>query len=229
MRIQSLSGLVVLFSVLALGAGATTPALVGDEPTYVAAVEVVQSDASVPAGFADALRTVLLDEAALYGAAGRPITLRIEVSRVHFKNPVQAMIIGDNDSVRGQVTVQVADAPPMAGFRVQVGSDRSHGISGAGLAMGLLEILDPTGMLGVADSVGSAASSDINRSGTAVALRANFADETLRRTFGDARTRAVIAARREALRNAHHDWRPNATPATPPPPPALASEPRPAT
>lgn len=205
---RTLSGLAALFITvaLALGAGATTPdpAGAGDPPTYVAAVEVVQSDPSVPPGFADALRTLVLEEAALYGTAGRPITVRIDVSRVHFKNAVQAMIIGDNDSVRGEVTVQAADALPIASFRVQAGSGRSHGISGGGLAMGLLEMLDPTGMVAVAHTIGGAVSSDVNRSSTAVSLRANFADETLRRTFGDARTRAVIHARQEALRNAHH-------------------------
>ena len=200
------SGLAGLLSALALCACASTPASVGvsTEPTYVAAVEVVQSDASVPAGFADALRTVVLDEAAFYGTTGRAITVRIDVSHVHFKNVLQALIIGDNNDVRGQVTVLDDSARQMASFPVRVDAERSHGVSGAGLAMGVLEVLDPTGILSVANAVGGASSADINRTGTAVAMRANFADETLRQTFGDARTRAVIRARQEELRNAHH-------------------------
>lgn len=192
---------------LALTACASTPASSGvsSEPTYVAAVEVVQSDASVPAGFADALRTVVLEEGAFFGTAGRPLTLRIDLSHVHFKNAIQAMIIGDDNDVRGQVTVLDGSAgAQMASFAVRVDAERSHGISGAGLAMGALEVLDPTGIIGIGHMVGDAASADINRSGTAVAMRANFADETLRQTFGDTRTRAVIRARQEALRNARH-------------------------
>lgn len=201
---QSAAGLLLA---LALCACATTPASVGvsSEPTYVAAVEVVQSDASVPAGFADALRTVVLEEAAFFGTSGRPITVRIDLNHVHFKNVIQAMLIGDNNDARGQVTVLDGSAgAQMASFQVRVDAERSHGISGAGLAMGVLEVLDPTGILAVGHMVGSASSADINRSGTAVAMRANFADETLRQTFGDTRTRAVIRARQEALRNAHH-------------------------
>jgi hypothetical protein len=206
MHATKLSGLVGLLSALALSACATTPASVGisSEPTYVASVEVIQSDASVPDGFSDALRTVVLNEAAFYGTTGRPITVRIDVNHVHFKNVLQALIIGDNNDVRGQVTVLDASAQQMANFPVRVDAERSHGVSGAGLAMGVLEVLDPTGLLAVAHTVGSASSADINRSGTAVAMRANFADETLRQTFGDVRTRAVIRARQEELRNAHH-------------------------
>jgi len=202
-----LNGLVGLISALALCACATTPASVGvsNEPTYVANVEVVQSDASVPEGFADALRTVVVNEAAFYGTSGRPITVRIDVNRVHFKNVLQALIIGDNNDARGQVTVLDASAgQQMASFPVRVDAERSHGISGAGLAMGVLEVLDPTGILAIGNAVGSASSADINRSGTAVAMRANLADETLRQTFGDTRTRAVIRARQEELRNTHH-------------------------
>jgi hypothetical protein len=178
---------------------------VSTEPTYVAAVEVVQSDASIPNGFADALRTVVLEEAAFYGTTGHAITVRIDVSHVHFKNALQAMLIGDNNDARGQVSVvDTASAQQMASFPVRVDAERSHGVSGAGLAMDALEVMDPTGIVGIAHALGSASSADINRSGTAVAMRANFADETLRQTFGDARTRAVIHARQQELRNAHH-------------------------
>ena len=186
---------------------ASAPASVGisNEPTYVAAVEVIQSDAAVPVGFADALRTVVLTEAAFYGTTGHAITVRIDVNHVHFKNVLQAMIIGDNNDARGQVTVLDATAgQQMASFPVRVDAERHHGVSGAGVGMGVLEVLDPTGILAVGHMVGSASSADINRSGTAVAMRANFADETLRQTFGDARTRAVILARQQQLRNARH-------------------------
>lgn len=193
-----------LLVALALCGCASTPASVGvsNEPTYVAAVEVVQSDAVIPAGFTDALRTVVLSEAVFYGTQGRPLTVRINVSRVHFKNALQAMVIGDNNDARGEVTVLDAAGQQMANFPVRVDAERSHGVSGGGLAMGVLEVLDPTGILAIGHAVGSASSADINRSGTAIAMRANFADETLRQTFGDVRTRAVILARQQDLRNA---------------------------
>ena len=215
MHALRLSGLVGLLSVLALSAQATVPAAVGDEPAYVAAVEVVQSDASVPVGFADELRTVVISEAALYGATGRAIAVRIDVSRIHFKNPVQAMLIGDNNDARGQVVVRdAATGDQLASFQVRVDAERSHGISGAGVAMGILEFLDPTGVVGIGNAVGSASSADINRSGTATQMRRNLADEALRRTFGDIRTRAVIRARQEALRNATHPTSENPPPVT---------------
>jgi hypothetical protein len=207
MPMSKLGRVAFLVSTLVLCSCASTPASVGvsSEPTYVAAVEVVQGDAAIPDGFADALRTVVLTEAAFYGTTGRAITVRINLNRVHFKNVLQAMIIGDNNDVRGQVTVVDPSAgQQMASFAVRVDGERSHGVSGGGLAMGVLEVLDPTGFVGIGHAVGSASSADINRSGTAVAMRANFADETLRQTFGDVRTRAVIQARREAVRTARH-------------------------
>lgn len=207
MRTSKWSNLVGLLAVLGLCACASAPASVGisSEPTYVAAVDVVQTDASVsvPDGFADALRTVVLSEAAFYGTTGRPVTVRIDLNRVHFKNVLQALIIGDNNDLRGQVTVLDVEQQ-MASFPVRVDAERSHGLSGSGVAMGVLEVMDPTGILAIGHAVAGASSADINRSGTAVAMRANFADETLRQTFGDVRTRAVIRARQEELRNARH-------------------------
>ena len=193
-----------ILSAMALCACATRSVSVGvsNEPTFVSAVEVVQSDTAVPNGFGDALRTVVLSEAAFYGTTGRPLTVRIDISRVHFKNVVQALVIGDNNDARGQVTVLDAEGKEMANFPVRVDAERSHGVSGGGLAMGVLEVFDPTGVLAIGHAVGSASSADINRSGTAVAMRANFADETLRQTFGDTRTRAVIAKRQQELRHA---------------------------
>jgi hypothetical protein len=211
-----LSGLVGLLWALALSAHATVPAAVGDQPAYVATVEVLQSDASVPAGFADELRTVVLSEAALYGATGRALTVQIDVSHIHFKNPVQAMLIGDNNDARGQVVVRdAATGEQLASFQVRVDAERSHGLSGAGVAMGILELLDPTGIVGIGNAVGSASSADINHSGTVTQMRRNLADETLRRTFGDVRTRAVIRARQDALRNAPHPASANPPPSIP--------------
>jgi hypothetical protein len=216
MHALKVGGLVGLLWALALGAHATVPAAVGDQPAYVAAVEVVQSDASVPAGFAEELRTVVLSEAALYGSSGRALAVRIDVSRIHFKNPVQAMLIGDNNDARGQVVVRDAvTGEQLASFQVRVDAERSHGISGAGVAMGILELLDPTGIVGIGNAVGNASSADINHSGTVVQMRRNLADETLRRTFGDTRTRAVIRARQEALRNAPHPPRETPPPSAP--------------
>jgi hypothetical protein len=48
--------------------------------------------------------------------------------------------------------------------------------------------------------VGDAASADIDRSGTALAMRANLTDATLRQTFGDAKTRLVLMAKKNQPR-----------------------------
>ncbi len=191
-----------LVAALALGACASTAALgVASSPaSHVASVEVIQHDASAPPAFADSLREAVLANAAFYGSAGRPIALRIDLDRVHFKNALQAMIIGDNNQTTGRVAVlDPAAGTQLGAFNVQVDAE-PRGVNGGSLAIDLIGAIDPTGIVGIASTVGSAASADINRSGTASGMRANFAAETLRQTFGDDRTEIVNDAREEQLR-----------------------------
>jgi hypothetical protein len=188
----------LLFAALALGACASTAVGVTSltEPTYVASVEVIAHDNSIPPAFADALREAVLNEAAFYGQAGRPMTLKIDLDRVHFKNALQALIIGDDNEAKGRVTVlDTAAQTQMGAFEVQVDAERS-GMSGGSIAMAVVGAVDPTGYVDIGTTLASAASADINRSGTAVQMRANFAADTLRQTYGDARARAVNSARK---------------------------------
>ena len=61
-------------------------------------------------------------------------------------------------------------------------------------------MVDPTGIVSIVALVGEAASADIDRSGTALAMRANLTDATLRQTFGDAKTRLVLMAKKNQPR-----------------------------
>jgi hypothetical protein len=161
------------------------------EPAYIAAVEVVQDDKTAPEGFADGLRVAVVSEAGLYGTSGLPLTLKIELDRVHLKNPVQAMLIGDNNMTRGRVVVvDPATGRELGAFLVRVDAER-HGLNGGAIAMALIGALDPTGYVDVGTTVAGAASSRINHSHTETMMIANFAVETLRQTFGDARARVV--------------------------------------
>src|SRR5688572_23813008 len=96
-----------LFAALALTACASAApgVMSGNETTYVESVEVVAHDASAPAAFADTLREAVLTGAAFYGTTGRPITLRIDVDRVHFKNALRALTIGDDNQADARVAV----------------------------------------------------------------------------------------------------------------------------
>ena len=162
---------------------------------YVASVEVVQHDSGAPPGFADGLRMAVLAEAALYGAVGQPITLRIEVDKVHLKNAAKAMLIGDDNWAKGQVVVVDASTGASLGtFAVRVNASRG-GLNGATLGLTLLGALDPTGYVDVATTA-AAAGSGTDRSGAQARMSANFAAEALRQTFGTARARAVHSAKR---------------------------------
>jgi hypothetical protein len=181
-------------------AGAAPGVMSGNEPTYVESVEVVEHDTSAPEAFADSLREAVLAGAAFYGTTGRPITLRIDVDKVHFKNALRALTIGDDNQAEARVAV--FDRPTgqqLAMFTVYADADTSGQLAGS-IALGVIGAFDPTGIVDIAGAVGSAASADINRSGTATAMRANLAAETLRQTFGDTRTRAVAAARQNRER-----------------------------
>jgi len=194
--------LACLLASLALSAcaGAASGVKSGNEPTYVESVEVIEHDTSAPAAFAGTLREAVLVGAAFYGTTGRPITLKIDVEKVHFKNALRALTIGDDNQTEARVAV--FDGPSgdqLATFAVQANADTSGQLAES-IALGVIEVLDPTGIVGIVDMVGSAASANINRSGTATAMSANLAAETLRQTFGDARTRAVSIARQKRAR-----------------------------
>ena len=197
---QSLSRLATLLGALFLSACASTRAPSANEQTHVAAVEVVQHD-PVAAGFAVPLREAVIREAALYGNDGRPITLRIDLTRVHFKNPLLALTISDDNQAKGQVAViDPATGQQTSTFKVRVNA--SKGVTGGDVAMTVASIADPTGIVGIVDTVSNSMSATVNRSGTAKAMSENFATETLRQTYGDARAKTV-AKERKARAKAH--------------------------
>lgn len=181
-------------------AGAAPGVMSGNEPTYIESVEVVEHDTSAPEAFAGTLREAVLTGAAFYGTTGRPITLKIDVDRVHFKNALRALTIGDDNQAKARVAV--FDRPTgaqLASFDVSANADASGDLA-VSIGIGVAGAFDPTGIVDIVGAIGSAASADINRSGTATAMRANLAAETLRQTFGDTRTRAVTTARQNQTR-----------------------------
>lgn len=168
----------------------------GDSP-YVAAVEVVQHDKGAPPAFADGLRASVLAEAALYGTTGQPITLTIDIDKVHLKNPMKAMLIGDDNQTAGHVAVaEQASGLAVGKFPVKVDAERHRGAS---VALFLIGALDPTGYADVALMAANVGAAGVNRSGEEKAMDANFAAETLRQTFGDAKAKAAHAAKRPPL------------------------------
>lgn len=191
-----------LAAALTLSACASTKApgvTAADEPAYVASVEVVQQNAPANASFADALRAAVLEGATYYGSAGRPIALKISLDRVHFKNPLKAMVIGDDNRAKGDVAViDQTSGQQLATFKVEVDAERPNAArAGASIGLTVLEAFDPTGASSLVDMAGRAASADILRGRTVAAMSTNFANETLRQTFGDAKTKAATLARRE--------------------------------
>ena len=193
------AGLAGLTAALTLGACASTPAPSANEQTHVATVEVTHAVAAGPGAesFSVLLRAAVARQAHLYGDEGRAITLRIDLERVHFKNPLKAMLIGDDNQAKGRVSVlDPATGQETGSFKVQVDAERG-GLSGASIALAVLGAFDPTGMIDVGSAAGSAASADIDRSGTAGQMSANFAAETLRQTYGDARANAVAKTAKE--------------------------------
>lgn len=61
--------------------------------------------------------------------------------------------------------------------------------------MAVVGALDPTGYVDIATTIGGAGSALANRSGAEIAMSANFAEETLRQSFGDARSKVVHSKR----------------------------------
>ena len=191
-----LAGLIWVLAACAGVAAAVRGVASADVPSHVAAVEVVQHDVSAPPAFADTLRDAVLREAALYGDAGPPIALRIELDKVHLKNVMKSMLIGDDNMAKGRVAVvDPATGQPFGTFAVRVNAER-HGHAGASIAITVLGALDPTGYVALGTMAAGAASAGVNRSGAEATMSANFAAETLRQTFGDARARAAHPAKR---------------------------------
>ena len=192
---RHLSGLAAVLGALLLGACASTRAPTANEQTHVGTVEVVGRDRASDAAFADTLREAVIREGALYGNAGRPITLRIALTRVHFKNALQTLVIGDNNYVYGQVAViDPATGQQTSAFPVKV--DDRRGVTAGSVAMGVARIADPVGVMNVVSAV------TINRSAAAAAMSDNFAAATLRQTYGDARAK-IVARERQARAKAH--------------------------
>lgn len=177
---------------LALASCASTPAPTANEQTHIGIVEVTTTDPASQA-FAMVLHDAVVRQAAFYGNAGRAITLHITLNKVHFKNPVKALLIGDDNQAKGRVAiVDPATGQETSGFEVQVDAEKG-GLNGGSIALAVIGAFDPTGLVDIGSAAGSAASADINRSGTAAQMSVNFATETLRRTYGDARAKAVAA------------------------------------
>ena len=165
----------------------------GDQ-AYVAAVRIVQHDDHAPPTFVDGLRAAVLAEASLYGSTGQPIVLTIDLDKVHLKNPVMAMVMGDNNVAAGHLAVaDQASGQALGSFKIRVDAERHRGVS---IAMMVIGAVDPTGYVDIATQVGAAASATANRSGEEIAMSANFAEEALRQTFGDGRAKAAHAAKR---------------------------------
>ncbi len=196
-----ISGLVALLGALFLSACASTPAPTANQQTYVATVEIAHEPKGA-ADFSSILREAVIREAALYGHDGRPITLRIDLTRVHFKNPLQAVVVGDDNDARGQVAVvDSATGQASSNFEVRVNAER-RGVNAANVAMFVAGAADPTGFVDMGTTAATAMSATVNRSGTAAAMGNNFAIETLRQTYGDTRAQAV-AKEREAGAKVH--------------------------
>lgn len=175
-----LAGLVSVYAIAAAAAvkGVATPA------SHVAKVEVVEHDSAAPPGFADMVRDDALKEAALFGADGAAITLKVEIDKVHFKNAMKAMFLGDDNYAMGHVAVVDAASGQVLGtFKFWVNAERP------GVGMRVLTALDPTGLVGMSQAMSR---TDVSKE--QVVMAANFARETLRQTYGDARSKAVHAA-----------------------------------
>lgn len=192
-------GIAVLVAAMAWSLGASAGDLgviADDESSYVAAVEVVENDQETPAGFADALRDAVLRAAAFYGDTGRPIVLKIELDRVHFKNVAAAILIGDDNQTRGHVAVvDQAGGQELGTFKVRVDAERPGDLA-AEIGLDIVGAFDPTGAVDIAHAAGNASSAERDRGGTTAAMITNFADQTLRETFGDTRAEAARARAR---------------------------------
>ena len=173
--------------------------LTGNGPARVAAVEVVATGPKIAPEFSGQLHDAVIKAGALYGDAGQPLTVKVGLDKVHYKNMLKALAIGDSCVAKGHVSVfDQASGKQMGTFPVMVNAERPTAATrGAGVALFLIECVDPTGIAGMAHMVASASSATVNRSGASAGLCANFAAETLRQTFGDERTKAAKLAQRK--------------------------------
>ena len=193
-------GCMLAMSVLC-GCAGTANGVLSNETTYVDSVEVVQHDNSAPPTFAENLRAAVVAGASFYGATGRPVAVKIDLDKVHFKNALKALTIGDDNLAEGHVAVlDPSTGQQLGAFVVQANAETS-GVSVGSIAIEVAGVVDPTGIVSIVALVGEAASADIDRSGTALAMRANLTDATLRQTFGDAKTRLVLMAKKNQPRS----------------------------
>ena len=194
---SGLVGILVALCACANASAATHSAVPANDTAYVAAVEVTLPDPNAPAAFAIMLHDAVVKEAAYYGDAGRPIILKIALDKVHYKNALKAMIIGDDNQAKGHVSVlDQSTGEQSATFVVRVDAERPGG-AGRFIAMSILGAFDPTGLVDIGAAAGSASSADVHRTATAAAMSANFATETLRQTFGDAKARVVKSEKKK--------------------------------
>jgi hypothetical protein len=192
-RLAVLGGVIALIIVSPAAARPAHGLTFTGDQAYVAAVQIVQHDNHAPLAFADGLRAAVLAEASLYGSAGQPIVLTIDLDKVHLKNPVKAMVMGDNNVAAGHLAVaDQASGQSLGTFAIRVDAERHRGAS---IALFVIGVVDPTGYVDIATQVGGAAAATANRSGEEIAMSANFAEEALRQTFGDARAKAAHAAK----------------------------------
>lgn len=79
--------------------------LTGNGPARVAAVEVVASGPAIAPDFAGQLHDAVTKASALYGDAGQPLTVKVGLDKVHYKNPLKALVIGYNYLAKGHVSI----------------------------------------------------------------------------------------------------------------------------
>jgi hypothetical protein len=184
---------------LALGACAHVAVLPEREPNHIASVEVIQHDKGAPPAFAEALRQTVVREAAFYGDAGKAYDLKIDVDKVHFKNMLMAMTLGDASTADGSVALTdpaTGKQTPPVKFQVTA---EPNAFSGASIAELVIGMMDPTGLVSAASTVGDAASATFFKNGTAAKMIDNFTDMALWRTFGDAKHQAAHAAKQKQV------------------------------
>ncbi len=105
--------------------------------------------------------------------------------------------MSDDNDVRGEVAVvDPATGQQTSSFEVRVNAER-RGLNGAAVAMFVAGVADPTGFVDLGTTAVTAMSATVNRGGTAAAMSADFAIETLRQIYGNDRAKAA-AKEREA-------------------------------
>ncbi len=182
---------------LALAGCAHAAMLPEKEPNHIGSVDVVLHDKAAPPAFAEALRLTVVREAAFYGDGGKPYDLKIDIDKVHFKNLIAAMLIGDSSHTDGSVTLtDPAGGPPKTSGKLEVTAER-NAFSGVSIGEMVIGMLDPTGFVSLATTVGDASSATFFKNGTAATMVDNFADMALWQSFGDAKRQAAHTAKQK--------------------------------